>query len=62
MSGYEYEVLTFRTGWKGFDYAKIKDQLNELGSQGWRIAGSHDSSVGGGAGTDIVIILERARG
>jgi hypothetical protein len=57
----EYEVLRFQTGWRGFDYSKIKNELNSLGNQGWRVVGTHDVSPGGNVATEIVILLERLR-
>jgi hypothetical protein len=56
---YEFEVLTFTAGWRGHDYAKIQDELNEFGRQGWRVAGNHDTSVASNVPTEIVVILER---
>ena len=58
-STFEYEVLRYQIGWKGFDYKKIKEQLNELGSQGWRVVGNHDANISAGVASEMVVLLER---
>ena len=32
---WEHKVLTYDLGWKGYDYDRIEQDLNELGRQGW---------------------------
>jgi hypothetical protein len=56
---FEFEVLTFTAGWKGHNYSKIKEQLNEFGRQGWRVVGNHDAGIAANVPTEIVVILER---
>ena len=38
MAGrWEYELLTYKLRWKGFDYDEIQRDLNEYGRQGWEV-------------------------
>lgn len=37
---FEHKVLKFTWGWKGFDYAAIENELNELGAEGWETVGT----------------------
>lgn len=58
---WEHKVLTYDLGWKGYDYDKIEQDLNELGRQGWEALDTISPSIGSAA-TTIVVILKRARG
>ncbi|MEU6698647.1 DUF4177 domain-containing protein [Pseudonocardia sp. NPDC046786] len=58
---FEHKVLKFTWGWKGFDYAKIEQELNELGAQGWEAVGTIVPSVGAGQSIEIGIIVKRER-
>ncbi len=33
---WEYKLLTYKLGWKGFKYDQIEQDLNELGARGGR--------------------------
>ncbi|WP_224390097.1 hypothetical protein [Pseudonocardia sp. ICBG1293] len=52
-------MLRYELGWKGYDYARIKADLNELGREGWEAVGSLTPSIGTGP-QDIVVLLKRA--
>jgi hypothetical protein len=59
---FEHKVLRFTWGWKGFDYAAMEKELNELGVHGWETVGTIVPSVGAGQSVEIGIIIKRARG
>ncbi len=59
---FEHKVLKFTWGWKGFDYAAMENELNELGVHGWEAVGTIVPSVGAGQSVEIGIIVKRARG
>jgi len=52
--------MTYDLGWKGYDYDKIEQDLNELGRQGWEALDTISPNIGSAA-TNIVVILKRAR-
>jgi hypothetical protein len=58
---FEHKVLKFPWGWKGFDYAAMEQELNELGVHGWEAVGTIVPSVGAGQSVEIGIIVKRAR-
>ncbi|MFI0470095.1 DUF4177 domain-containing protein [Saccharopolyspora sp. 5N102] len=58
---WEHKVLTYKLGWKGFDYAQIERDLIDLGSQGWETVNTIVPSVGAGQTIEIGIIVKRAR-
>jgi hypothetical protein len=58
----EHKVLKFTWGWKGFDYAAMEKELNELGVHGWQAVGTIVPSVGAGQSVEIGIIVKRSRG
>lgn len=60
MTTFEYRIVTYALGWKGFDYASIEGQLTKLGAEGWEAVNALQPSIGS-APTDIVILLKRAR-
>ncbi|MEJ2866313.1 DUF4177 domain-containing protein [Actinomycetospora sp. OC33-EN08] len=62
MSGYEYKVLTYKLGWKGFKYDQIEQDLNELGRQGWDTVSTLAPTYGQGQTLDVGIILKRPTG
>ena len=57
---WEHKVLTYDLGWKGYDYDRIEQDLNELGRQGWEAIDTINPNIGSAA-TTIVVILKRAR-
>jgi len=54
---WEYKVLTYKPGWKGFDYEQMEQDLGELGRQGWEAVGTAAPSYS----QDLVVILKKAR-
>lgn len=56
---WEHKVLTYELGWKGYDYARIEQDLNELGREGWEAIDTIQPNIGSAA-TTIVVILKRA--
>lgn len=58
---FEHRILKFAWGWKGFDYAAMETEINELGAQGWEAVGTIVPSVGAGQSTEIAIVLKRTR-
>lgn len=58
---FEHKVLTYELRWKGFDYAQIERDLNDLGSQGWETVSTIVPSVGAGQTMEIGIIVKRDR-
>jgi hypothetical protein len=59
---FEHKVLKFGWGWKGFDYAAMERELNELGAQGWETVGTIVPSVGAGQSIEIGVVLKRTVG
>ena len=59
---FEHKVLKFGWGWKGFDYAAMERELNELGAQGWETVGTIVPSVGAGQSIEIGVVLKRTAG
>lgn len=57
---YEHRVVRFELGWRGFDHEEVERQLDDLGRQGWQAVSSLQPSIGG-ASSDILVILTRAR-
>jgi hypothetical protein len=57
---FEYKVLTYKLGWKGFKYEQIEQDLNELGSQGWEAVSTLAPSFGQGQALDLAVIVKRA--
>ncbi|MBP2479419.1 hypothetical protein JOF53_008291 [Crossiella equi] len=60
-TAFEHKVLTYKLGWKGFDYSGMENDLNELGAQGWETVSTIVPSVGAGQSIEIGVILKRAR-
>lgn len=58
---FEHTIVKFTWGWKGFDYAAMEQELNELGAQGWETVSTVVPSVGAGQSLEIGVILKRAR-
>lgn len=56
-AGWEYKVLTYKLKLKGFDYSRLEEDLNELGSQGWEAFSTLAPSFGSG---DVTVLLKRA--
>lgn len=57
---WEYKVLTYELGWKGYDYDQIEQDLNELGRQGWEALDTIAPNIGSGS-IKIAVILKKAR-
>lgn len=55
---WEYKVLTYDLGWKGFDYDRIEQDLSELGRQGWEALDTIAPNIGSGA-IKIAVILKK---
>ncbi len=55
---WEYKVLTYDLGWKGFDYGRMEQDLNELGRQGWEAPDIIAPNIGSGA-IKIAVILKK---
>lgn len=56
---WEYKVLTYKLGWKGFDYPQIEQDLNDLGRQGWEALGTLAPSYGSGQAIELAIIVKK---
>ncbi|MEU1522352.1 DUF4177 domain-containing protein [Nocardia rhamnosiphila] len=56
---WEYKVLTYKLRMKGFDYARIEEDLNELGRAGWEAFSTLAPSFGSGQAIEISVILKR---
>ena len=54
---WEHKVLTYEPRWKGFDYAQIEQDPDELGRQGWEALGTVAPSYS----QDLAVVLKRAR-
>ncbi|WP_226366427.1 DUF4177 domain-containing protein [Pseudonocardia sp. ICBG162] len=59
---FDHKLLKYKLGWKGFDYAGMEKELNELGTQGWEAVGTLVPSSGNGQALEVVVIMKRARG
>ena len=57
---WEHKVLKYGWGWKGFDYAQMEKDLNELGQQGWEALDTIAPGIGSGQATELVVILKKA--
>jgi hypothetical protein len=57
---WEYKVLTSKLGMKGFDYAGIEEQLNELGRDRWEAFDTVSPSYGSGQAIEIGVLLKRS--
>ena len=57
---WEHKVLTYEPRWKGYDYDRIEQDLDELGRQGWEAIDTISPNIGSAA-TTIVVVLKRAR-
>jgi hypothetical protein len=60
-AGWEHRVLTYKLKWKGFDYAQMESDLNELGLEGWETVGTIVPTMGQGQTTDLAVIVKRPR-
>jgi hypothetical protein len=59
MKRFEYKLLEARNGiFKGIEYKKLYEQLNQLGSLGWEVV-STVGVVGTGQATDLLFTLKR---
>lgn len=58
---WEYKVVTYKFGWKGFKYDEIENDLNELGRDGWEMLSTVAPSFGSGQAMEVAVILKRAR-
>lgn len=58
-SAWEYKVLTFKLGWRGFKYEEIEETLNEWGRDGWEMLNSIAPSFGSGQAMEVAVILKR---
>ncbi|MFJ4895740.1 DUF4177 domain-containing protein [Streptomyces sp. NPDC088788] len=56
---WEYKVLTFKLKLKGFDYAEVQADLNNLGREGWEAISTLAPSFGAGQAIEVAIILKR---
>lgn len=56
---WQYKVVTFKLGLKGFDYAEVEDQLNTYGSDGWEMVSSVAPGYGAGQAVEIAAVLKR---
>ncbi|WP_063034969.1 DUF4177 domain-containing protein [Nocardia grenadensis] len=56
---WEYKVLTHKLRMKGFDYARIEQDLNELGGEGWEAFSTLTPSFDSGQAIEISVMLER---
>ncbi|MDL5159089.1 DUF4177 domain-containing protein [Actinomycetospora termitidis] len=59
---FQYKVLTYKLGWKGFKYEQMEQDLNELGAQGWDTVSTLAPSYGQGQTLDVAVILKRTVG
>ncbi len=57
---WEHKVLTYKLRMKGFDYAQMEQDLNELGRAGWEALSTIAPSYGAGQATEVVVLLKRA--
>ena len=57
---WQYQVVTYKLQWKGFDYTEVERQLNELGSQGWEMVSTIAPSFGAGQAIEIAVVLKRS--
>lgn len=57
---WEYKVLTYKLRWKGFDYAQIERDLNDLGREGWEALSTIAPSYGQGQAIEVAVILKKA--
>ena len=56
---WQHKVLTYKLQWKGFDYAEVESDLNELGAQGWELVSTIVPSFGAGQAIEIAVVLKR---
>lgn len=59
-TAFEYKILRYELGWRGFDYAGMERHLSDLGAEGWEAVNTLQPSIGATA-TDIVVLLKRVR-
>lgn len=58
-SQWEYKILTYKLGWKGFNYDQMEQDLNEYGRQGWESLSPMAPSYGQGQAIELIVILKR---
>ncbi|WP_024804692.1 DUF4177 domain-containing protein [Nocardia sp. BMG51109] len=56
---WEYKVLTYKLKMKGFDYARMEQDLNDLGRDGWEALSTLAPSFGSGQAIEIAVILKK---
>ncbi|MEU6716365.1 DUF4177 domain-containing protein [Nonomuraea sp. NPDC046802] len=56
---WENKILTYKLGWKGFDYERIEDDLNEHGREGWEVVQTIIPSVGSGQSLEVAVVMKR---
>jgi hypothetical protein len=65
MNRWEYEVVQVHVAGGNWSVggqanpAEIKNALNQLGMQGWELASAFDTTQGGGASRQIVLLFKR---
>lgn len=59
---WEYKISTWKLGWKGFDYATIERDMNEMGRQGWEVISTVAPSYGAGQAIEFAVVARRQPG
>lgn len=57
---WENKVLTFKFGWKGFDWSDIEAELNRYGRDGWEVVQTIAPSLGQGQTLEVGLVIKRA--
>ncbi len=60
MAQWQYKVVTYKLQWKGFDYATVEHELNQLGGEGWEMVSTIAPSFGAGQAIEIAVVLKRS--
>jgi hypothetical protein len=58
-TAWENKVLTYKFGWKGFDWSEIQDELNQYGAEGWEVVDTIAPSLGNGQTLEVAIVIKR---
>ena len=58
-TAWEHKVLPYKLAMRGFDYAQMERDLNDLGAEGWEAVGTLSPSYGAGQAIEVVVVVKR---
>ena len=56
---WEYKMLDYKLGWKGFTFEQMEADLNDLGREGWEALTTVSPTYGQGQSINIAVLLKR---